>query len=166
MTFLAVGCELQPLEWVTYSPAAPVAAAGLDRVVNMTVSPPPGAAADTVVLPPMYWLPLGLVCLALPLYWFNPWVGGPILVLGLFLGFQTATVRLHFTVTALELYRGQTQIRCFPYADWLNWEIFWSPIPLLFYFREVNSIHFTPMLFDPKTLRTCLEQRFPKEQAK
>ncbi len=128
----------------------------------MTVSKPPIASPNTVVVPPMYWLPAGLAFLALPLCWFNLWVGGPILAFALFLGIQTATIRLHFTDTALELYRRGTQIRQFPYADWLNWEIFWSPLPLLFYFKEVKSIHFTPMLFDPKVLRTCLEERCPK----
>jgi hypothetical protein len=41
-------------------------------------------------------------------------------------------------------------------------EIFWSPVPILFYFREVNSIHFLPMLFQSAALRTQLETRLPQ----
>lgn len=77
--------------------------------------------------------------------------------------FQTATIRLQFTENALDVYRSGTLIRRFPYQEWLNWRIFWSPVPILFYFREVKSIHFLPVLFDPKMLQTCLEQRCPRK---
>ena len=76
---------------------------------------------------------------------------------GLFLLVQTLTLTLRFTESALDVYRGNTVIRHFPYADWQHWEIFWDPIPVLFYFCEVNSIHFLPMLFNSSELRTCLE---------
>lgn len=118
---------------------------------------PPG----TVQLNPSYRIPITLVAIALPLFLLQPWVSGVIAVFGLFLLYQTATLRLWFTDTALEIYRGDTLIRQFPYQDWLNWEIFWSSIPILFYFKEVNSIHFLPILFDPTTLKACLEQRLP-----
>jgi hypothetical protein len=75
--------------------------------------------------------------------------------------FQAATLRLRFTDTALDIYRSETRIRCFPYQEWQNWRVFWPPVPILFYFKEVKSIHFLPILFDPKMLRTCLEQRCP-----
>jgi len=71
---------------------------------------------------------------------------------------QTVIIRLSFTGTALEVYRSEQRIRRFPYSEWSNWKIFWEPVPILFYFREVNSIHFLPILFDPKMLRQCLEQ--------
>jgi hypothetical protein len=35
-------------------------------------------------------------------------------------------------------------------------------VPILFYFKEINSIHFLPILFDRKMLQTCLEQRCPR----
>lgn len=124
----------------------------------MTTSFPP-TSATTTVLAPSYTLPVVLVIVALPLALLQPWVGGAIALFGLFLMFQAATLRLQFTETALDIYRGETLIRRFPYQDWLNWQIFWSPVPILFYFKEVNSIHFLPILFDPKMLKNCLEQR-------
>lgn len=117
----------------------------------------------TVILTPRYWVPLGVAIFAVPLFFLNLWVGAVVLVFAGFLAFQAATIRFHFTKTALELYRGDTQLRNFPYKDWSNWAIFWPPVPILFYFREVNSIHFTPMLFDPKTLQACLEERCPRK---
>jgi hypothetical protein len=70
---------------------------------------------------------------------------------------QTLILTLRFTDSALEVYRGKTLIRHFPYAEWQHWEIFWQPVPILFYFREVNSIHFLPIIFSPSELRVCLE---------
>lgn len=127
----------------------------------MTISPPSPASTDTVELAPSYTLPIALVVLALPLLWVQPWVSGAIALFGLFLLFQAATLRLQFTATALDIYRGETLIRRFPYQEWQNWAIFWPRVPILFYFKEVNSIHFLPILFDPAALRACLEQRCP-----
>lgn len=118
---------------------------------------------QTVVLRPSYWVPLGVALISIPLFLFNLWVGAVVLVFSGFLGFQATTVQFRFTDKALELYRGETQLRSFPYSDWINWQIFWPPVPILFYFKEVNSIHFTPMLFDPKTLQACLEERCPRK---
>ena len=79
-----------------------------------------------------------------------------------FLLLQSALLRLQYTSTNLDVYRSGKIIRSFPYSEWSHWEIFWQPIPILFYFREVNSIHFLPILFDPKMLRVLLEQRCPQ----
>jgi len=122
----------------------------------------PDSASTTVQLAPSYTLPLVLVIAAIPLLLFSVWVGGAIAFFGLFLMFQAATLRLQFTETALDIYRGETLIRRFPYQDWQNWRIFWAAVPVLFYFKEVKSIHFLPILFDPKMLKSCLEQRCPK----
>ncbi|MGB3200892.1 MAG: DUF3119 family protein [Nodosilinea sp.] len=108
-------------------------------------------------LSPSYRIPLAVIGLALPLAWVNLWLGGVVGLFGLFLLVQTLILRLRFTDSALDVYRGDTVIRHFPYADWQHWEIFWDPVPVLFYFREVNSIHFLPVLFAPSELRTCLE---------
>jgi hypothetical protein len=116
----------------------------------------------TVQLEPSYALPIALVVIAIPLVWVQPWLAGIIALFGLFLLFQAVTLRLLFTETALDIFRGETLIRRFPYQDWQNWRIFWSNVPILFYFKEVKSIHFVPVLFDPKTLRICLEQRCPR----
>jgi hypothetical protein len=122
----------------------------------------PQISTQTVELAPSYTLPLVLVLVGLPLVLVQLWVGLAIALFGLFLLFQAISLRLKFTLTDLDIYRGETLIRRFPYQDWQNWEIFWSPVPILFYFKEVKSIHFLPIIFDSKMLRTCLEQRFPK----
>nr|WP_199307864.1 MULTISPECIES: DUF3119 family protein [unclassified Leptolyngbya] len=116
---------------------------------------------ETVELAPSYALPLALVGLSLPLVWINIWVSGAIALFGLFLMYQAVSLRLRFTPTDLDIYRGETLIRRFPYQDWQNWKIFWNPVPILFYFKEIKSIHFVPVLFDPKMLKVCLEQRCP-----
>lgn len=117
----------------------------------------------TVELAPSYTLPIALVAIAIPLLLVQIWVACAIALFGLFLLFQTVTLRLQFTETALDIYRGETLLRRFPYQEWQNWRIFGSTIPILFYFKEVKSIHFLPILFDPKTLRTCLEERCPQK---
>jgi hypothetical protein len=118
----------------------------------------------TIELVPDYRLPLILVVLSIPLLFFLPWLGAPCSLFGLFLALQTATVRLQFTPLALDVYRSGKRLRSFPYREWDTWRIFWSPVPLLFYFRESRSIHFLPVLFDPRGLRECLEKYFPSRE--
>lgn len=125
----------------------------------MTTTAASTASAETIVLSPSYNLPIAIVFLAVPLFFVQVWVSVAIALFGFFLLVQAATLRLSFTETALDIERGQTLIRRFPYQDWQNWRIFWSPVPILFYFKEVNSIHFLPILFDPKALRACLDAR-------
>lgn len=120
---------------------------------------------QTIRLAPKYGIPLVLFLAGVPLLLVQPWIGFVIEVLGLFLTVQTATIRLEFTDTALDVYRSEQLIRRFPYQEWLNWEIFWSPVPILFYFREQQSIHFLPIIFDAKMLVSCLEERIPKDSS-
>ncbi len=119
-------------------------------------------ATSTVELKPSYNIPVVLVVVSIPLLVVQPLIGGVFGLLGLFLMFQTVTLRLQFTTTDLELYRGEKLIRRFPYEEWQDWRIFWHGIPILFYFKEIKSIHFLPILFDSNTLRACLEQRCPR----
>ncbi|HEY9616365.1 MAG TPA: DUF3119 family protein [Microcoleaceae cyanobacterium] len=128
----------------------------------MTASASSPSSTDTIELAPSYTLALALIGLAIPLLLVQIWVSLAIGVFGGFLLLQTVTLRLRLTPTDLDVYRGDTLIRRFPYRDWQNWEIFWSPVPILFYFKEVKSIHFLPILFDPTMLRQCLEARCPK----
>ena len=128
----------------------------------MTSAASSSTSTQTVELAPSYTLPLVLLSSVLPLLLIQKWVSLAIALFGLFLLFQAATIRLQFTETALDIYRSETMIRRFPYQEWQNWRIFWTPVPILFYFKEVNSIHFLPILFDPKMLKTCLEQRCPQ----
>ncbi|MBE7380510.1 MAG: DUF3119 family protein [Leptolyngbya sp. SIO1E4] len=125
----------------------------------MTVS----STAETTILKPRYVIPIALIGAAIPLTFLQIWVAGVISLFGLFLLYQTASLRLVFTETNLDIYRGETRIRRFPYQEWQNWEIFWSPFPILFYFRETQSIHFLPILFNSNELRSQLEQHFPNK---
>lgn len=115
-----------------------------------------------IVLEPRYGVPIGVVILGVALAFVNPWLCLPFVLLGSFLGFQAATIQIRFAATAFELYRGDQQLRQFPYADWQDWQILFPPVPILFYFKEVKSIHFMPMLFDPRMLVSCLEERCPR----
>lgn len=119
--------------------------------------------SQTIELAPSYKIPIYLIILAIPSAIIQIWLGGAIALLGLFLLFQTRTIRLQFTPTALDVCRSGQIIRQFPYGEWLTWRIFWQPVPILFYFREVNSIHFLPIIFDPQTLLSSLQKYCPPE---
>ena len=119
-------------------------------------------SASTVELKPSYNIPIVLVIVAIPLLIVQPWIGFVVALFGLFLMFQALTLRLQFSATDLDIYRGEKLIRRFPYQEWQNWRIFWNGIPILFYFKEIKSIHFLPILFDPNTLKACLEERCPR----
>lgn len=121
------------------------------------------STAETATLSPSYKLPLVIIAGAVPLAFVQIWLAGVIALFGVFLLYQAATLRLTFTQTDLDIYRGDTQIRRFPYQEWQRWDIFWPPVPVLFYFREVNSIHFLPILFAPHELRSQLEQHIQPE---
>lgn len=117
---------------------------------------------QTIELAPSYNIPIFLVLGAIPLALLNIVVAVIVSIFGLFLMFQTVNIRLQFTPTDLDVYYSGKKIRSFPYKEWSNWEIFWQPLPILFYFREVKSIHFLPIIFDAKTLVACLEKYCPK----
>ncbi|MEM1309246.1 MAG: DUF3119 family protein [Cyanobacteria bacterium P01_C01_bin.70] len=124
---------------------------------------------EATTLEPSYNIPLFLIVGGLAgvgLTWglWGSWqavLAGIVPIFGLFLLYQAKTLRLVFTASDLDIYRGDTRIRQFPYAEWKVWDIFWPPVPILFYFREVNSIHFLPILFSPKDLRSQLERHVP-----
>jgi Protein of unknown function (DUF3119) len=113
-------------------------------------------------LAPSYNIPIVLIAAVIPLVWLQTWVAFVVGVFGLFLLLQAALIRLQFTDTDLVVFRSSKEIRRFPYAEWQEWKIFWSPVPVLFYFREINSIHFLPVLFQPQELRACLEKYCPR----
>lgn len=115
-----------------------------------------------IELAPSYKIPIFLIAIAIPLAFLSIPVAIVLSVFGLFLMFQTGRIRLQFTSTALDVYTSQSLLRHFPYDEWSNWRVYWRFVPILFYFREVNSIHFLPIIFDPKTLVSCLEKYCPK----
>ena len=124
-----------------------------------TTSSSPGP--DTVSISPSPRLALlitlfSLSLLALP---FKPWPTVVVGLFGVFLLVQTYSLRLEFTSETLVVWRGQQELRRFPYAEWKSWRLFAPWLPGLFYFREVKSIHFLPILFNPAELRQQLEQR-------
>lgn len=114
---------------------------------------------ETIELPPSFVLPTGLAAIALPLLGVSLWLGLAVALFAAFLLVQAATLRLVFTASDLDIYRGDRRIRRFPYRDWQNWDIFWYYLPTLFYFKETRSLHFLPILFDPTLLRACLEAK-------
>ena len=127
-----------------------------------TPSPAP-AFSDTnsVCIDPSPRLPIAILVLSvallpLPL---RPWPSLLMGLFGLFLLVQTYTLRLEFCVDTLVVWRGQQELRRFPYAEWTSWRLFAPWLPGLFYFREINSIHLLPILFDPAQLREQLVQR-------
>lgn len=130
----------------------------------MVSSAPPPA----VVLRPHFGLSLavvalGLACLALlPLWSGALWLALVVALFGLFLVLQTALLRLEFDAEALLVRRGGTELRRFPYDAWLSWRLFWPALPALFYFRERQSIHLLPVLFDASALRQQLLGRLPQ----
>ena len=128
----------------------------------MTSIPAPAQLPAEIELQPSYRIPIAMATIAIFTAIVQPWVGLGIGIFGIFLSIQTVLIKLKFTSSALEVYRSNNLIRTFPYSEWENWEIFWQPVPILFYFKEVNSIHLLPIIFDAQLLRTCLEHYFPR----
>ena len=128
-----------------------------------TTSQAPDVKIDTgTILTPDFRLPVAIVVLGALLFFASKWACAIVVLFGLFLSFQTTRIRLEFSDISLKVYIRSDEIRDFPYAEWSNWEIFWSPLPILFYFKEVNSIHFVPIIFDLTELKQALEKHVPK----
>ncbi|MDV3350084.1 DUF3119 family protein [Leptolyngbyaceae cyanobacterium CCMR0082] len=120
-----------------------------------TLSP---ASSVATTLRPDYRLSLSILLMGLCVAPIQAIGGLVIALLGMFLIVQTTVIRLTFTDTELQVCRGTTILRRFPYADWQAWQVFWSAVPILFYFREVKSIHFLPMVFNAGELVDQLQQ--------
>ena len=105
---------------------------------------------------PLLVVALGAALLPLPLH---PWPTLVVVVFGVFLLIQTASLRLEFEERALIVWQNGRELRRFPYDQWLTWRLFAPWLPGLLYFRETQSIHFLPILFSPKELREQLELR-------
>lgn len=127
-------------------------------------SPNDPTSDATVTLEPRYWVPMGVTLLgpasllSAPLWGGARWLCLALVLFGGFLLLQARLLRLRFTGDALLVLRLDQEIRRFPYAEWSNWRLFWPPLPVLFYFREIRSIHLLPVLFDAAELRSQLEQ--------
>ena len=115
----------------------------------------------SVTLKPDARLPLlvvvfGAALLPLPLH---PWPTLVVVLFGVFLLIQTASLRLEVEERALIVWQNSRALRRVPYDQWLTWRLFAPWLPGLLYFRETQSIHFLPILFSPKALREQLELR-------
>ena len=105
---------------------------------------------------PLLVVALGVALLPLPL---SPWPTVVVVLFGVFLLIQTASLKLEFEERALIVWQNGRELRRFPYDQWLTWRLFAPWLPGLLYFRETQSIHFLPILFSPKQLREQLELR-------
>lgn len=131
-----------------------------------TSSPqPPLPNESDVTLEPRYWVPMGVTLLGPasllsdPLWGGARWLCLALVLFGGFLLLQAGILRLRFSGDALLVLRLDQEIRRFPYAEWSGWRVFWPPLPVLFYFREIRSIHLLPVLFDASELRRQLDLR-------
>ena len=105
---------------------------------------------------PLLVVALGVALLPLPL---SPWPTVVVVLFGVFLLIQTASLKLEFEERALIVWQNGRELRRFPYDQWVTWRLFAPWLPGLLYFRETQSIHFLPILFSPKQLREQLELR-------
>lgn len=118
---------------------------------NFTISPRAWVATGMLIISiasGIIYFPAGLV----------------LAIFSIFLFIQTAILQLTFSADALLVTRRSwgapaVEIKRFPYKEWQYWQIFWPRFPVLFYFREINSIHFLPMLFSANQLQSELKQR-------
>jgi hypothetical protein len=116
-----------------------------------------------IVVPPRFNLALSVIAIgAIATQWLLG-VGVAVMIFGAFLVFQTATVRIIFAAEQFEVWQYGKRVIGFPYKEWQKWQVFWPPLPILFYFREIYSPHFIPMLFDHRILRENLKKFIPLE---
>ena len=105
----------------------------------MTSSP----QTNNVIIRPSPRLPFVILLLSASL-WPLPLSPWPTLVVGLFSVFllvQTYILKLEFSEDDLVVWRGQEELRRFPFSEWMSWRLFAPWLPGLFYFRETKSIH-------------------------
>jgi hypothetical protein len=123
---------------------------------SVIISPSPRLALVILLLSAALW--------PLPL---SPWPSLVVGLFGVFLLVQTYILKLEFSEDDLVVWRGQEELRRFPFREWMSWRLFAPWLPGLFYFRETKSIHFLPILFNPRELQEQLELRVGDlEQAK
>ncbi len=99
---------------------------------------------------------LGLLLIPLP---FHPWPSLVISGFGLALLAQTITLRLEFTNESMIVWQLNRELRRFPFKEWLAWRIFLPWLPGILYFRETQSPHLLPILFNVDDLQQELRLR-------
>ena len=151
------------------SPDGAASAAGPTPLASAgSTAASPGATDSTALsLAPRFFVPLGVsllgaLCIPLQSSWSGfRWLALLLVLFGGFLLLQARLLRLEFAERDLVVWRGDQEIRRFPYDSWLGWRLFWPAVPVLLYFREERSIHLLPVLFDAAELRRQLQQRLP-----
>ena len=113
---------------------------------------------------PRAWVATGVLIVSIASGFIYFPAGLVLAIFSIFLYIQTAILQLTFNADALLVTRKSwgapaVEIKRFPYKEWQYWQIFWPRFPVLFYFREINSIHFLPMLFNADQLQSELKQR-------
>jgi len=120
--------------------------------------------SNNFTISPRAWVATGvlIVSIASGIIYFP--AGLVLAIFSIFLYIQTVILQLTFSADALLVTRKSwgapaVEIKRFPYKEWQYWQIFWPRFPVLFYFREIHSIHFLPMLFNADQLQSELKQR-------
>lgn len=121
-------------------------------------------SSSNFTISPRAWVATGMLIISIAsgIIYFP--AGLVLAIFSIFLFIQTAILQLTFSADALLVTRRSwgapaVEIKRFPYKEWQYWQIFWPRFPVLFYFREINSIHFLPMLFNANQLQSELKQR-------
>ncbi len=109
-----------------------------------------GTSLATVRLQPSFAVPLGVLLLSVPLWWLRWWLGLPISLFALFLAVQAATLRLEFTATALDVYRGSHRFATFPISNGSTGRSFGRPFPCSFIFGRSRISTFCRFCLTPK----------------
>ena len=120
--------------------------------------------SSNFTISPRVWVATGMLIISIAsgIIYFP--AGLVLAIFSIFLFIQTAILQLTFSADALLVTRRSwgapaVEIKRFPYKEWQYWQNFWPRFPVLFYFREINSIHFLPMLFSANQLQSELKQR-------
>ena len=110
---------------------------------------------DSVTISPSFQLPIILIVLSFMLLFLNIGILPTIVSasFSLFLLLQAFTLRINITKEDFVVLQLGKEIRRFPFKNWIAWKLFLPDLPGIFYFRETNSPHLLPILFNPKQLK-------------
>tara|TARA_B100000676_G_scaffold6573_1_gene5967 strand:- start:1345 stop:1752 length:408 start_codon:yes stop_codon:yes gene_type:complete len=110
---------------------------------------------DSVTISPSFQLPIILIVLSFMLLFLNIGILPTIVSasFSFFLLLQAFTLRINITKEDFIVLQLGKEIRRFPFKNWIAWKLFLPDLPGIFYFRETNSPHLLPILFNPKQLK-------------
>ena len=110
---------------------------------------------DSVTISPSFQLPIILIVLSFMLLFLNIGIWPTIVSasFSFFLLLQAFTLRINITKEDFIVLQLGKEIRRFPFKNWIAWKLFLPDLPGIFYFRETNSPHLLPILFNPKQLK-------------